>query len=140
MNARCRSLILAVAVSGGCGGALPPTGPAPTPAPSRADQDFLAIGYSCELGNDASRRFSIHEIDPTTGLFRAATFSPGTPGGGILDLGPHRADGRLLYASRYAAGNRPNETIQVQSLDATGALHSVGERALTPGRWYGPGR
>src|SRR5688572_1448820 len=91
-------LIAAVAVASACGEADTPTGPPPTPAPSRADQGFLAIGYSCVFGNDADRKFSLHEIDPATGLLRSTAFSTGTNAwGSILELGPHRPNGRLLY-------------------------------------------
>jgi 6-phosphogluconolactonase (cycloisomerase 2 family) len=132
-------VVLAVALSYACGAAETPTGPPPTPAPSRADQQFLVLGYSCNYGSD-DRSFSVHEIDAGAGTFRSSAFSGGSPWIGFLGVGPHRPSGRPVYATRYPAGNRSSMTMQVQSLDATGALHSVGELLLPTNRIYGPGR
>ena len=136
-------LTMGTVVTVACAGTEMPTAPAapPTPAPSRADQSFLAIGYACGFGTEPDRRYSVHEIDPATGTFRSTVISSGSGVWAVmLSFGPHRADGRLLYTSRYPSGNRPAETVYVHRLDATGALHAVGELPLTAGRWYGGAR
>jgi 6-phosphogluconolactonase (cycloisomerase 2 family) len=134
------SVVLAVVFSYACGAAETPTGPPPTPAPSRADQAFMAVGYSCAFGTD-DRRFSVHEIDLSTGAVRPAALATGSSlWAGVIDFGPHRPNGRLVYVARYPAGGRGNETLQVQSLDATGTLHAVGEMTMPAGRAFYPGR
>jgi 6-phosphogluconolactonase (cycloisomerase 2 family) len=130
---RLRSLVLLVLPALGCGSsAMNPAAAPPGPAPSRADQAFVAVGYSCSSFNDAEQRFSVHEIDAAGGGFKSAAFPSGsTPWSRMITFGPHRPTGRLLYTNRYPAGRPGEETLQAYTLDETGTPHLAGEQVLS---------